>query len=362
MTKQELLKILHEYTPWETLHMQNLSEIHNMEHFNRTLKQPVTEDEKSLGLHLPPFINPCSDTFSEKNFFIHAPGQDIMIVQHDRYTPPLLHNHDFYELMYVYEGEFTQQIRENRYLMHTGDFCLLPPHVYHSLDVCNYSVVLNILIPKSVFNTIFFSTLQDDHNILFKLFLEDIPTSAQGSDQYIIFHTCGDTRVQEIILSMCMESLNKEHFYNHMLNTHLLLLLGLLLRDYGDTYDSPKINRKQDQQNFSIVQYIETHYKSLTLQEIAKQFHYSTQYMSHRIKELTGVSFTQYLLRKRMQAASELLIHTNLRITTISESVGYCTQEHFIRTFRKYYGTSPNTYRSTHQTPKKTGETDGQRR
>jgi len=346
MTENELMKTLHEYTPWEILHMQYPDDIYDMERVNKSLEHPVTEAGKVWGLHLPGLASPSNDTFSEEAFFGHAPGQDIMIVQHDRYTPPVLHNHDFFELQYVYEGEFTQQISGSRYLMHTGDICLIPPRIYHSLDVRNYSVVLNILIPKLVFQTIFLKTLQGNNRI-FKLFREHM--DLDNIKEYLIFHTNGDPKIQSVVLNMCAESLCKDSFYNHMLNADFLLFLGLLLRDHGTDCDSPPIQRKRDSQDFDILQYMERHYKTLTLGALAEQFHYSPQYMSCRIKQITGMSFTDYLLQKRMQAASGLLLNTNIKIAAICEGIGYHTQEHFIRTFRKYYGVSPNSYRNTHR-------------
>lgn len=355
MTENEVLNMLHEYTPWEMLHMKHPSEAHDMERVNRTLEQPVTEEEKSYGLHLPRFTDPSNDTFSEENFFRCVPGQDIMIVQHDRYTPPVLHNHDFFELLYVYEGEFTQQIGGSRYLMHTGDFCLIPPRIYHSLDIHNYSVVLNILIPKTVMQTILIKTLHGDNKI-FKLIQSY--TDLDAIQEYIIFHTGGDSKVRSIVLDMCMECLNRDSLYNHMLNANFLLLLGLLLRNFGENCDSPKIKRTRDSQDFDILQYMEANYKTLTLQELAEQFHYSTQYMSLRIRQITGISFTKYLLQKRMQAASDLLMNTNIKISVISESIGYRTQEHFIRTFKKYFGVAPNTYRSTQKASNRNSSLD----
>lgn len=346
MTQQELMIYLHQYTPWEMLHLKNLNTLQDIDLLNQSLAKPVSVADKEIGLHLPNIPDSCDDTFSENLFFSEEFGHDILIVQHDRYTPPTLHKHDFLELLYVYEGEFTQQIESTKLLMHTGDFCLIPPQVYHSLDICNYSIVLNILIPKSKFKEIIFNNLRGD-NILSTFFLGN--TYSANVNDYIIFHTNGDVKIQNIILDMCLEIINKEAHYNHMLNTNLLLLFGLLLRNYEKTCDLPRIKKKKDGQNFGIMKYIETNYKTLTLQELADRFHYSPQHMSHRLKQLTGMSFTNYLLEKRMQAASALLINTNIKVKSISEDIGYQNQEHFIRTFRKYYGISPSMYRNAHQ-------------
>ena len=102
--------------------MQNPSSLDNMEQLNHSKGFPVSESDKTSGLHLPHIPDKADSTFSEALFFQKAPEHDIQIVQHDRYTPPGLHKHDFYELVYVYEGEFIQQITAQKFLMHTGDF------------------------------------------------------------------------------------------------------------------------------------------------------------------------------------------------------------------------------------------------
>ncbi len=349
MDRGELLTAMHRYTPWEELHMHNLNARDHIDEINQALDIPLNEYEKAYGLHLPHIPDHPESTFSEKLFFSDVPGQDIVIVQHDRYTPPELHRHDFYELLYVYEGEFTQQIEEERFLMHTGDFCLIPPHVCHSLDVSNYSIVLNILITRRKFREIILGELREE-NILASLFPDYADKKDPfPSDGYVIFHTDGDTEIRDMILSMCLEEINKAKYSRSMLNAQLLLLFGTLLRDHERTCELPALKRKKAGNVPAILQYIESNYSTLSLQDLAEHFHYSTQYMSHLLKQATGMTFTEYLTQKRMEAASALLTGTNMKIRDISDQVGYQNQEHFIRTFRKYYGTSPGRFRSTHK-------------
>ena len=84
------------------------------------------------------------------------------------------------------------------------------------------------------------------------------------------------------------------------------------------------------------------------VQELADKFHYTPQHMSSLLKELTGYNFSGYILEKKMQAARDYLLNTTLKIKDISIACGYQNQEHFIRTFRKYYGTTPIDYRNQH--------------
>lgn len=154
-----------------------------------------------------------------------------------------------------------------------------------------------------------------------------------------------------IVLDICQESLGKKPYYIYMMDTKLLLLLGVLIRNYENTCELPQIHRKQDGINYGILQYIEEHYQHLSLQELADKFHYTPQHMSSLLKELTGFSFSRYVLEKRMQTAGDYLLNTNLKIKDISAACGYQNQEHFIRTFKKYYGTTPIDYRNLHSHP-----------
>lgn len=349
MTQNELMKILHDYTPWELLHRNRRLDIQNMEPVNQTLEHPVTDAEKMTGLHLPQIPDPENNTFSSDIYFQYAPEQNYMIVQHDRYTPGSMHRHDFFELQICMEGEFMQQINSRRIQMHSGDICLIPPMVSHLVDVQNYTVLLNILIPEKHFKKLLLSTKLDGSNILSDIFMGNVYYNSVND--YVIFHTNGSSDIMDIVLNICQESLEKKPYYLYMMDVQLLLLLGNLIRSYEDTCELPQIHKKQDGINYGILQYIEKNYQHLSLQELADKFHYTPQHMSSLIKELTGFTFSGYVLEKRMQAAEDYLLNTNLKIKDISVACGYQNQEHFIRTFRKYYGTTPVDYRNQHSNP-----------
>lgn len=246
------------------------------------------------------------------------------------------------------EGEFTQQITDRKLVMRTGDICLIPPGIYHALDVQNYSVVVNILIKKNKFREITLNELRG--NLLIAGLLPD-QFPAKEQNNYLIFHTAGDEMLRKMVLSMCLEELEHKAYYQHMLHSLLLLILGHLLRHYEKTCEYSSQPQAGSTLHLLILQEIEHNYQTVTLANLADAFHYSPQHMSHLIRQLTGMSFTDYLLQKRMQKSAELLTKTAMKVKSISESVGYHNHEHFIRTFRKYYGTTPREYRSLHLTP-----------
>ena len=248
-------------------------------------------------------------------------------------------------MFYVYEGEFEQFIDNKTFVMRTGDICLVPPGVFHSLDVNNYSIVLNILIQKDSFQEIFFNNLSGDH-IFSNFLISDV--YAKKIDSFIIFPTNGDLKIKNMILDMFLETINKQKYYVQVVHSNLVLLFSHLLRHYEDRSIMPKPQRKRDVIDFEIITSIEKNYKDITLEQLSDSIHYSTQHISLRIKQLTGESFTKFVLRKRMTVAADLLKHTNMKIQDIGPDVGYKNQENFIRSFRKFYETTPSQFRKNH--------------
>jgi YesN/AraC family two-component response regulator len=85
--------------------------------------------------------------------------------------------------------------------------------------------------------------------------------------------------------------------------------------------------------------------KDVSLEEIADAIGCSTTTISRIVKNVTGMGFVEYLTKKRMDYAEELLTGTALIVSSISEMVGYNDPNYFIRIFKKTYGYTPNKYR-----------------
>jgi AraC-like DNA-binding protein len=62
-------------------------------------------------------------------------------------------------------------------------------------------------------------------------------------------------------------------------------------------------------------------------------------------KKFTGVNFTEYLSRVRIENARNLLLNPNLRISEIAYAAGFQSLTHFNRVFKKIMGQSPTEFR-----------------
>ncbi|MFD0674246.1 response regulator [Cohnella sp. GCM10027633] len=85
--------------------------------------------------------------------------------------------------------------------------------------------------------------------------------------------------------------------------------------------------------------------KDVTLQSIGDSVYLNGIYVSQIYKEITGENLSEYILRTRMERAKTLLVESSSKIYEITEKVGYQSPQHFIRTFKKYYGVTPEYYR-----------------
>ena len=93
-------------------------------------------------------------------------------------------------------------------------------------------------------------------------------------------------------------------------------------------------------------QFIEEHHtEDLSLAMLAKAVNTSTFYFCKMFKKGTGINFTDYLSRIRIEKAKNLLLNPNLRVSEIAYEVGFQSLTHFNRIFKKLAGQSPTQYR-----------------
>jgi len=105
-----------------------------------------------------------------------------------------------------------------------------------------------------------------------------------------------------------------------------------------ETAEPPVITRAK--------QYIAEHQtEDLELGQVAKAVNTSKFYFCKIFKKMTGVNFTEYLSRVRIEKAKNLLLNPNLRISEIAYEVGFQSLTHFNRVFKRILAQSPTEYR-----------------
>jgi hypothetical protein len=85
--------------------------------------------------------------------------------------------------------------------------------------------------------------------------------------------------------------------------------------------------------------------EDLSLADVAKAVNMSRFYFCKSFRKHTGIHFTDYVSRLRIERAKELLINPNLRVSEIAYEIGFQSLTHFNRVFRRIVGKSPTDYR-----------------
>ena len=96
----------------------------------------------------------------------------------------------------------------------------------------------------------------------------------------------------------------------------------------------------------AVKNYIYHHYsEDLSLEMLAEKVYLSSGYLSFIFKKETGMNLNRYIRVFRMEKAKEILCTTNRKVAQVSEEVGFANVSYFCRSFREYYGSSPESYR-----------------
>jgi AraC-like DNA-binding protein len=90
----------------------------------------------------------------------------------------------------------------------------------------------------------------------------------------------------------------------------------------------------------------ERHADDLSLDEVAKAVNMSAFYFCKMFKKSTGMTFTDYLARVRVEKVRNLLLNPHKRISEAAFEAGFQSLSQFNRVFRKIAGEAPTVYRT----------------
>lgn len=107
-------------------------------------------------------------------------------------------------------------------------------------------------------------------------------------------------------------------------------------------------SRSGKKENFKamLLEYMDKYYcdNGMSLDMVAAQFNVHPTYISHFFKEFIGENFSDYVAKKRIEMAKELL-NKDYSLNDIAEMVGYANSAVLIKKFKKVIGITPGEYR-----------------
>lgn len=249
-----------------------------------------------------------------------------------------IHFHDDIEVVYVLEGSIALKNGYYNYILKQGDIFILNDREIHSFTKTNEdNMVMMLQLDLSYFSN-YYGNLKNNFFV----------TDMQDDDESLDI-------LRNILGRIMMEVLEKGYGYEHKVieSTHNLLACLLADFQYFLMEDGKFINETKNKGNKvlagrlrRITGYMYENYtRKLTLNEIADREHLSIYYLSHVIKEATGLSFQDLLSFIRVEESEKLLLGSNKKIGAISEEMGFSAVRYYIKHFKTWFGMHPLDYR-----------------
>lgn len=229
----------------------------------------------------------------------HASGHRVPIESHGQY-----------ELVYYRYGFGITQIGGKEYPFSSNTFTLIPPDVAHD------------------------ERHQADCKLIFTRIqtAEKLPTGVFTDKQEIVYR---------IIKAIYDETIQQDTSYKEMIAVKLNELYIALER----MEDNGKA-RKQGKNFEYIINYISDNYHGRILfKALAEQLNFSYDYFQHYFKQITGLSPQQFLIRRRVEAAQDMLAEDSPSCTEIAYRCGFSNSAQFSAIFKREKGISPQQYR-----------------
>ena len=139
-----------------------------------------------------------------------------------------------------------------------------------------------------------------------------------------------------------------KEFMIHTLTVELMIHLSRAMRNEweenlrvknGKARELVKIARQYMDENFE---------QGITVAEAAQYVFLSQGYFTRAFKDELGISPMNYLMRKRIEKACELLENNEIKVSSIAVQSGFSSPQRFNVAFRKLMGKTPMEYRKEH--------------
>lgn len=246
------------------------------------------------------------------------------------------HYHNYFEILYVLEGEYSSMVENQSYHLHKGDFLLIEQNVMHK-----YQPAENGADSKRIILWItqsFLRELADPGQDLSECFhLKD----SRAWHFPVYYEEMLRGYLLKLVMSGAPEGLRRtmDRGYLTLFFAYLNILCGRKESQLFGEYVAEHPLVKQ------VVQYVEEHMEeTVTADQLAEEVHMSKYHFLRKFKKLTGVTPHSFVINKKLIRACELLL-AGEAVANVWQKTGFADYSVFLRNFRTSFGVSPGKFR-----------------
>ncbi len=255
------------------------------------------------------------------------------------------HWHEEMEIIAVREGTVDVTVRNTEYVVHSGDLVLIQPQMIHAIKQHGEEKAL-------YFNILFrFSMLESGaDDVCREKYLEPLSSHKLLMPELIDVEHPLNQVIMPLVQSLLQEPRQQRHQEELLIKARLFEIMHHIMpycsrsdksREYEDIiYDKLKRSLEYMEENFV---------DNISVEEVAAISNYSESHFSKLFKQLTGISFAQYLKNYRLEMAADQLLNSTGKVSEIAMSCGFSNLSYFSRAFCHKYGVTPSEFRQQHR-------------
>ncbi len=272
-------------------------------------------------------------------------GECCMLNQNNKEIPfKHSHSHNYVEMIYVYEGAYSQNINGEKVSLKQGECCMLNQNIKHRDEpIYSGDTVLFLSFSNKIFNK-YLKEYINENKIIYE-FINEKNEDERLVNQYILFKDGNNEAFNKILRHIVYEYFNKDIGTNYIIMGYIARLFNLLSTDYNE-HVVIKDNAKKENIIFEqIEKYVDENISEVSREKIAENLHYNANYINTIIKINRGITYSEYIANKRLEASIELLKDSNISINNIIREVGYINKSYFYKLFLAKFGVTPKEFR-----------------
>nr|AYQ72968.1 AraC family transcriptional regulator [Cohnella candidum] len=255
------------------------------------------------------------------------------------------HYHEEVEFLLILEGELTAFCSEEKLVLRSGDIALFgssEPHTTLQTTEGRLSYIVLQIDLRKYWDISTLNSMQHFSEVI-------RPLSALN---YVYMANPDVKNRTASLMREIYEEMNRKQIgYELSVSSRIKDMLLLLLRHDDQRrlhyLDSHLLERLQP-----AIDYVEERLsEKLSVSEVSRRMNMSYTHFIKTFKKAVGMSFTDFVVYKRIKKAEQLLLTSNVSIAEAAEAAGISNLGHFYDMFRRYNGCSPKQFKQKLREP-----------
>jgi AraC-like DNA-binding protein/mannose-6-phosphate isomerase-like protein (cupin superfamily) len=281
--------------------------------------------------------------YKPAEIFFHDSSFRFRVMKARLGNPVQEHRHLFIcEMIIVLEGQAVHKINDSRYLVSSGDVFMLKGEDSHRFENCKNLVIIDMMFDPALLEQSMANLKKMSGFVSFF----DLEPIFRGEHRFKSRLTMTRPELDQAMVyveGLLREFKHRSPGYEASITGTLIGLMVYLSRLY-EGYEKP--HTEELMRIARSINFIDEGYRSdISVPHLADLAHLSVNQFHRVFHTATGTSPIDYINRRRIADARELLLESDAPVTRIAFDLGFSDSNYFSRVFKKYAGTSPTDYR-----------------